>query len=141
MAKKQKSLTRVGKVYGKNGRIPVGRTKFYEDYVATGRLTLIPLGLRAKAVDDDEIDRVRGALALLSSQETMTTEKIYEDASRPATLHNGAVSTDCPTLQEAVVAWHRLRPEQAQKATIRVIGGPLYTAAEIPRLHYGPKSA
>ena len=39
-------------------RIPVGRTKFYEDYVATGRLTLIPLGLRAKAVDDDEIDRV-----------------------------------------------------------------------------------
>lgn len=58
MAKKQKSLTRVGKVYGKNGRIPVGRTKFYEDYVATGRLTLVPLGLRAKAVDDDEIDRV-----------------------------------------------------------------------------------
>jgi len=71
----------------------------------------------------------------------MTTEKIYEEASRPATLHNGAVSTDYPTLQEAVVAWHRLRPEQAQKATIRVIGGPLYTAAEIPRLHYGPKSA
>ena len=49
MAKKQKSLTRVGKVYGKNGRIPVGRTKFYEDYVATGRLTLIPLGLRANS--------------------------------------------------------------------------------------------
>jgi len=71
----------------------------------------------------------------------MTTEKIYEEASRPATLHNGAVSTDYPTLQEAVVAWHRLRPEQAQKATIRVIGGPLYTAAEIPRLTYGPKSA
>jgi hypothetical protein len=66
----------------------------------------------------------------------MTTEKIYEDASRPATPHNGAVSTDCPTLQEAVVAWHRLRPEQAQKATIRVIGVPLYT-----RLHYGPKPA
>jgi len=29
------------------------------------------------------------------------------------------------------VAWHRLRPEQAQRATIRVIGGPLHTAAEI----------
>ena len=78
---------------------------------------------------------------LLRRLQTMTTEKIYEDASRPATLHNGTVSTDCPTLQEAVVAWHRLRPELAQKATIRVIGGPLYTAAEIPRLHYGPKSA
>jgi hypothetical protein len=50
-------------------------------------------------------------------------KKIYSDASRPATLHNGAVSTDFPTLKDAIMAWHRLRPEQAQKASIRVIGG------------------
>ena len=32
--------------------------------------------------------------------------KIYVDASRPATLNNGAgVLTDCATLQEAVLAW------------------------------------
>ena len=61
--------------------------------------------------------------------------KIYVDASRPATLHNGAISTDWPTLRDAVMAWHRLRPEQARAATIRVIGGILYTAAEIPKLH------
>jgi hypothetical protein len=68
-------------------------------------------------------------------------EKIHVDASRPATLYSGAVSTDCPSLQKAVAVWHRLRPEQAQRATIRVIGGPLYTAAEIRRLHYGPQPA
>ena len=33
------------------------------------------------------------------------------------------------------MAWHRLRPEQGRAATIRVIGGTLYTAAEIPKLH------
>ena len=32
--------------------------------------------------------------------------KIYVDAGRPATLNDGAgVSTDCVTLQEAVIAW------------------------------------
>ena len=50
-------------------------------------------------------------------------EKIYVDVSRPATLHNGAISTDFPTLQDAIMAWHKLRPEQAQRASIRIIGG------------------
>jgi hypothetical protein len=49
--------------------------------------------------------------------------------------------TDCPTLQDAVAAWHRLAPEQKIRATVKVIGGPVYTAKEIERLHYGPKSA
>jgi hypothetical protein len=61
--------------------------------------------------------------------------KSHVDATRPATLHNGAISTDWPTLRDAVMAWHRLRPEQARAATIGVIGGILYTAAEIPKLH------
>ena len=39
-------------------------------------------------------------------------EKIYVDASRPATLNSGGgVLDDCPTLQEAVMAWHR-RPSR-----------------------------
>jgi hypothetical protein len=62
------------------------------------------------------------------------------DGSRPATLHNGAISTDFPTLQDAVMAWHRLRPEQAQRASIRIVGGQLYSAAEIPKLLNGSKS-
>jgi hypothetical protein len=65
-------------------------------------------------------------------------EKIQPD--RPATLHNGAVSTDFPTLQEAIMAWHRLWPEQAQRASIRIIGGQLYTAADIPKLLNGSRS-
>jgi hypothetical protein len=37
-------------------------------------------------------------------------DKIYVDAQQPATLNNGAGKlTDCRTLQEAVMAWHRLR--------------------------------
>jgi hypothetical protein len=68
--------------------------------------------------------------------------KIYVDASRPATLNNGAGAlTDCATLQEAVLAWHRLAPEQKIRATVKVIGGPVYTVKEILRLHYGPKPA
>ena len=66
-------------------------------------------------------------------------EKIHLDENRPATLHNGAVSTDFPTLQDAIMAWNRLRPEQAQRASIRIIGGQLYAAAEIPKLLNGSK--
>jgi hypothetical protein len=71
-----------------------------------------------------------------------TDYKIYVDASVPATRNNGTgVSTDCPTLQEAVLAWQRLPPDQKIRATVRVIGGPVYTAHEIDRLHYVPKPA
>ena len=53
-------------------------------------------------------------------------EQIRLDGSRrSAILHNGKVSTDFPTLKDAIMAWHRLRPEQAQKASIRIIGGQL----------------
>jgi hypothetical protein len=36
--------------------------------------------------------------------------------------------------------WYRLPPERAQRASIRLIGGPLYHAAEIARLDYRPTS-
>src|SRR3984957_11506327 len=63
--------------------------------------------------------------------------KIYADAGRPATLNNGTgIATDCATLQVAVLAWRRLAPEQKIRATVKVIGGPVYTAQEIERLRY-----
>ena len=66
--------------------------------------------------------------------------KIYVDGGRPATLNDGAgVLTDCATLQEAVLAWHRLASERKMRATVKVIGGPVYVAHEIEQLHYGPK--
>jgi hypothetical protein len=66
--------------------------------------------------------------------------KIYVDAARPSTLNDGAgVLTDFATLEEAVVAWRSLAPGHKIRATVKVIGGPVYTAYEIDRLHYGPK--
>jgi hypothetical protein len=66
--------------------------------------------------------------------------KIYVDAGRPATLNDGAGAlTDYATLQEAVSAWQQLAPEQKIRATVKVIGGPVYSAHEIDRLDYGPK--
>jgi hypothetical protein len=59
-------------------------------------------------------------------------DKIYVDAEQPATLNNGAGKlTDYRTLRETVMAWHLLPPEQTKRATIKLTGGPVYTAAEI----------
>lgn len=68
-------------------------------------------------------------------------EKIFADARQPATLQHGGRSMNCPTLQEAVLAWHRLAESDRAQATIKVNvpGGATYTAKEIDRLHYGPK--
>ena len=66
--------------------------------------------------------------------------KVPIDGSRPATLHNGAISTDFPTLHDAIMAWHRLRPEQAQRASIKIIDGQQYAAAEIQKLLNGSRS-
>ena len=86
-----------------------------------------------------ELGDRRGSGPEAGSLARSETEKIHVDASMPATLHSGAVATECPTLQKAVAVWHRLRPEQAQPATIHVICGPIYTAAEIRRFHSGPR--
>jgi hypothetical protein len=78
--------------------------------------------------------RKKGGSRERSSSVISDDAKIFVDLNRPATLHNGAVSTDWPTLRDAVMAWHRLRPEQAREASIRLIGGPLFTSTEIPKL-------
>jgi len=58
--------------------------------------------------------------------------RIYVDAERPATLNDGAgAQTDCRTLQEAVSAWLVLPSAQKVRATVKVIGGPVYTAQQI----------
>ncbi len=68
--------------------------------------------------------------------------KIYVDAGQPAILDDGAGAlTDCATLEEAVLVWRKLAPEEKIRATIRVIGGPVYSAHEIDRLDYGPEPA
>ena len=68
------------------------------------------------------------------------TDKAFVDAAKPATLNNGVGElTDYPTLQEAVMAWHRLPPEQTRRARYEIVGGPVYTAVRSARRHYRPK--
>ena len=64
-------------------------------------------------------------------------DKIYVDTGRPSTLNSGGISTDYLTFQEASIAWHKLTFEQRQRATIRLLGGPAYVAAQIEQLHNG----
>jgi hypothetical protein len=68
-------------------------------------------------------------------------EKIYVDASQPATLRYGANVIDCPTLQEAVLVFDRLPEKDREQATIKVSvpNGPTYAAKEIDRLYIAPK--
>jgi hypothetical protein len=65
-------------------------------------------------------------------------DKIYVDAGQPAVLLDGHKSMNCRTLQEAIIAWHRLPASRKSGATINV-NGRFYTAAEIDRMHYAPK--
>ena len=68
--------------------------------------------------------------------------KIYVDGGQPAMLNNGAGAlTDYPSLQEAVLAWRGLPPEQKVRATIKVIRGPVYAAYQIDRLYCELKPA
>ena len=62
-------------------------------------------------------------------------DKIYADASQPATLIDGGESIDCPTLGEAVIALDHL-PADRQSAAMIKVGDRVFTAAEIDRLHH-----
>jgi hypothetical protein len=65
-------------------------------------------------------------------------DKIYVDAGQQAVLLDGDKSLTCPTLAEAVMAWHGLPASRKSTATIKV-KEKVYAATEIDRLHYGPK--
>ncbi|MGA2843398.1 MAG: hypothetical protein ABSG18_25355 [Steroidobacteraceae bacterium] len=58
-------------------------------------------------------------------------DKIFVDASQPATLRHAGGSVHCHTLQEAVIAWHKLPAKDREQATIKVTGGTVYTAHQI----------
>jgi hypothetical protein len=66
--------------------------------------------------------------------------KIPVDATRPATLNDSAgKQTDFATLEDAVMAWRALPSAMKIRATVKLIGGPVYTAHQIYRLHHAPK--
>jgi hypothetical protein len=61
--------------------------------------------------------------------------KIYTDQRQSAVLAYGDTKVRCLTLQEAVIAWHQLAPEQKRFATISARDGGFYSGAEIDTLH------
>ena len=95
-----------------------------------GRRTLTPetIGSAERAIS-------RCCKAIDRQQET--PERIYVDPTLPATLQHDGEAHECHTLEEAVLAWLHLPERRARTATIQVNvpNGPLYTAAEIDRLH------
>ena len=62
-------------------------------------------------------------------------DKIYADASQPATLIDGNILIDCPTLGDAVVALDNLPEPRKNAATIKV-RDRVFTVSEIDRLHH-----
>ena len=62
-------------------------------------------------------------------------DKIYADASQPATLIDGNILIDYQTLGDAVVALDNLPEPRKSAATIKV-KDRVFTASEIDRLHH-----
>jgi hypothetical protein len=67
--------------------------------------------------------------------------KIFTDPSQPAVLRYGDVRVDCPTLQEAVLAWNRLGDAEKRTATVSARDGGFYTGSEIDMLYSAPAGA
>jgi hypothetical protein len=61
--------------------------------------------------------------------------RIYTDPGQRAVLRYGRARVDCYTLQEAVLAWHRLSAEERRDATVTAEDGGFYTGAEIDMLY------
>jgi hypothetical protein len=61
--------------------------------------------------------------------------KIYADVSQPATLIDGDLLIDCPTLGDAVVALDNL-PEQRKSVATITVKDRVFTASDIDRLHH-----
>jgi hypothetical protein len=68
-------------------------------------------------------------------------DRIYVDASQPAALKYDGKVVVCPTLEEAVVAFHNLPDALQAHASIEMEGasGGRFTHVEIQRLYYGAR--
>jgi hypothetical protein len=69
-------------------------------------------------------------------------EPIYIDASKRASLRLAGKSLEYLTVEEAVRDWYNLPDDLKVRAILVITGtGTVYKAAEIQRLHFGPKPA
>lgn len=61
--------------------------------------------------------------------------RVFADPAEPAVLRYEDVRVDCPTLQEAILAWHRLDGNQKAYATVSTRDGGLYKGAAIGEIY------
>ena len=85
-----KRILRVTDIYGPGGRIPVKKSKFYEDFVYhpggeenipktdIPRLRLIGLGSRAKGGLEEHVDAIVDGLAALAAQDLKPGGKAWK---------------------------------------------------------------
>jgi predicted DNA-binding transcriptional regulator AlpA len=65
-------------------RLSIGHTKFYEDFIKTGRLRAVHLGPKARGYLEDEIDGLIDQLAAERAENSRTSGFGAPDASLPA---------------------------------------------------------
>jgi predicted DNA-binding transcriptional regulator AlpA len=66
-------------------RLGVGRSTFYEKFIATGRLKLVPLTQRARGIFDDELAAVQEEMAAARDQPAEQTQPPPHSRARPTT--------------------------------------------------------
>jgi predicted DNA-binding transcriptional regulator AlpA len=59
-------------------RLGIGASKFYEDYVAPGRIRLVRLGPRSVAVPEDELDALMAEL--IAERDARSVERRQRNA-------------------------------------------------------------
>jgi hypothetical protein len=103
-------------------------------------LSAVSRSLATRTLTQQTIDDAEHAIFVLLQgfdRQQEQPEKIYVDPTLPAPAHHDGESHECHTLEEAVLAWLHLPEKERAQASIKVNGvnGPLYTAADIDRLH------
>jgi predicted DNA-binding transcriptional regulator AlpA len=61
-------------------RLAVQRSKFYKDFVNTGKLTVLELGAKARAVDESELDTLIASLPVAEVRPVVPRRKRREEA-------------------------------------------------------------
>jgi hypothetical protein len=97
-----RSISRANDVYGRGNWLPVGRSKFFEDFVEHAksgpyvpgttipRLKAVPLGQRAIGFFDDKIEELIEALGQLDNDPTTKQRPTLKSAHKEKTRKRAA---------------------------------------------------
>ena len=71
-------------------RLGVGHSRFYTDFVRTGRLTLLALGPRSRAVDQDQLDAVIDAVPVAEIRPAVPRRALQKQREAPSAKSSSA---------------------------------------------------